>query len=43
MEKNVNTFLYEVDVWESNKLNELDKLIQIINYLTTTSSTQTHI
>ncbi len=43
MEENVNTFLYEVDVWESNKLDELDKLIQIINYLTTMSSTQIHI
>lgn len=24
MEENVNTFLYEVDVWESNKLDELE-------------------
>jgi hypothetical protein len=43
MEEIVNTFLYEVDVWELNKLDELDKLIQIINYLTTMSSTQIHI
>jgi hypothetical protein len=43
MEENVNTFLNEIDVCESNKLDELDKLIQIINYLTTMSSTQIHI